>query len=216
MTTFSLFPNEIKQEIGTYFSSRDVMSLCRVEKAVSDICKDERFWRTLITTKFPDFVDDPRYLDHPKDLLSYLEQHVYRITLTLPNKKPLCFTSDDKNVIAITIMIAFTNCCRTQTEKIYLVNELKIIKPSGVYTPTEEPLTDSEVNIITTNYTNSFEFVDYYGIGRRFVTYYPKHLEQYREMCYKSMLYIPTDPKIKKYALNLLEYLEATDVYTSP
>ena len=204
MTSFSLLPLELREEIASYIPYKEIMSLCHVEKAFVDIPTDKNFWRSLIVTHFPDFANNPKTLDDPKYLFSYLEQHAYRITLTPPDKKPLCFTSDDKYIIAVTILIALK--IFSETSQVSLVDQLKIIQPNG------ELLTHKRAILIVKEYTSGFwnrrslkvimfSSESVYGSGQ--FTRFPRIHTPY------------TSPYITKHVLKLLEYLNAKEITTA-
>ena len=199
MSIFSLLPFELKEEIASYLSYKEIMSLCHVEKGLSDICNDDGFWRSLIVTRFP---GNPKTLDDPKTFLSYLEQHGYKITLTPANKKPLYFTSDNKNFIAVTTMTTFR---AYRHQQIYYCDaEIKIVNPKG------ELLTTEEIFSITREY---IRFVR--GLKScKVILFSPKPpLIQNDEEWDKSLVFVHNNSlDLIKHALEILEYIEATDI----
>ena len=212
--SFSLLPSELTQEIGSYFSYKDIMSFCHVEKALMDICEDKGFWGSLIAKRFPDYQANFRTTTDIRDFLHYLEQNVYRVTLTYPNKEPLSLTTDEKDIIAVIISVVYLTCSRSLGYKqVCMVDQLKIIKPNG------ELLTTPEAQNIVKKYTEDVEeetkSPNKFSYKRVTLTHQildSSTLLPLKKITFGMTILDKASPNVIKNLLKLFEYMGAKDI----
>lgn len=218
MTSFSLLPLELKEEIASFLSFQEITSLCCVEKALYGIYSDKGFWRSLIIKRFPKHQQNPQAVDNPKIFLYKLERNMCHITLTPPDKKPLSLTTNNKDIIAAIIIIAYLNYCtkaKLRFNEFYLVDELKIIKPDG------ESLTLFETKaIIDENKTRAGLLLQSKSHHQKIIfVVQDKSSERYSSYInilenIPISLHFPdsTFPDVIKHIIMFLEYIEAKNI----
>ena len=201
MTTiqsFSLLPLELREEIASYLSYKDILVLSQVESSLMDIPKDKNFWKSLIGKRFPDFINDPRITKGPKIFFSYLECHVYRIILSFPDKQPLHFMSDDKDFIAVTGLSVFEDYLSTGKK---IRDKIRVIKPDG------ELLSVSELERICSGYIGMCDLRN-----SSLILFSPKRLYIDGAVGGHTVYIYHNSCKLAIHCIKILEFQEAKDI----
>ena len=68
LSAFSLLPAEIQVLIADYLTYQEILNFCQVEKSITNLCRDDDFWSSLLHHRYQDRlvgykeVKDPRIL----------------------------------------------------------------------------------------------------------------------------------------------------------